>query len=87
LRDLNKILAAVPLPPKKRPRGRPTNKNLYDLVQRLANYWELTTGDQFTQNWLKGKPIPLATQFVYAVVHFVDPKSLGSLPNSDRKCR
>jgi hypothetical protein len=82
LRHLEKIAEAVPLAaPPKRPPNRPPRIDLRLLVGSLANYWLCATNTDFTQYWTnKGEPISLGAQFVYAVVEFIDPKSLPALP-------
>ena len=53
LRDLGRIRHAIPSPPKKRSKGRPsTTTDLQELVGRLATYWERATRRRFTQAWL-----------------------------------
>jgi len=74
---LRRILA-VPSP--KRSRGRPRNRDLHELVYSLANAWEKLTGDQFTQAWDCGVPYSPGAGFVHAVVEFVDPENLKSVP-------
>jgi hypothetical protein len=80
LRDLEKIAGAAPLAAPKRSPYRPPGVPLRLLVGSLANYWLCTTDSDFTQWWHKGEPESLGAQFVYAVVEFVDPKSLPALP-------
>ncbi len=80
LRDLDKIALAVPSPCR-RERRRPPKIALRLLVGHLANYWVCATGKRFTQDWENGEPLTSATEFVRAVVRFVDPKSLPALPN------
>jgi hypothetical protein len=84
LRDLDKIARAVPSPPT-RGRGRPPRKNLREMVERLADYWLSATGKQFSQHWHKGEPVNRATQFVHAVVNFIDSESLVALPKVTEK--
>jgi hypothetical protein len=81
LRDLDKIARAVPQPPAKPGPGKPSRTmDLHALVERLADYWERATGQRFTQHWLKGAPLTPATEFVHAVVRFIDAERLGALP-------
>jgi hypothetical protein len=55
LRDLRKIIAAVP-PAPRRGRGKPPKtKNLHALVDRLATFWEQETDEPFRQSWHKDK--------------------------------
>jgi hypothetical protein len=86
LRDLDDIARAVPPPPAKRPRGKPSKtKDLRVLVECLAKFWESATGQPFTQAWHKEssgqrKPTTNSAAFVEDVVKFVDLKRLGELP-------
>ncbi len=80
LGDLDKIARAVPEPPAKRGPGRPARKDLLALVAHLANYWERATGECITQLWSKDEPISSAAQFIHAVVLFIDPQGLRSVP-------
>lgn len=82
LRDLEKIRTAASkaASPSKRAPHRPARIDLRLLVGDLANYWLLTTGAEFTQDWQKGNPLTLSAQFVYAIVEFIDPKSRPALP-------
>ena len=80
LEGLRKIARSIN-PPAKRSRGRPSRYDLRMFVERLADYWEYATGLEFTQFWHDGVPQTDGTQFVYAVLEFVDPGSLPHLPN------
>jgi hypothetical protein len=81
LDDLHKLARGVPPPPAKRGKGKPAKANdLLAVVDVLAPYWERATGKRFTQDWHKGAPVTPATQFVHAVVCFIDPKRLPGLP-------
>jgi hypothetical protein len=83
---IDAIARSVPPPPAKRPRGPQPAKDLRALVDRLAEYWERTTGHQFKQDWHREssgglpKPETAATEFVYEVVKFIDASRLGALP-------
>lgn len=85
--DLRKIARRVPAPPAKRSPGRPvTSGGLYGAVKLLALYWEQLTGKRFTQYWHSDArrhnraPANNATQFVHAVIRFIAPERLRSLP-------
>jgi hypothetical protein len=81
LSDLHKIARRVPTSPARRGRGRPaTSGGLYAPVRMLARYWEKLTGEHFTQYWHKGDPANNATLFVHAVIGFIEPERLRSLP-------
>ena len=91
LRDLDDIARAVPPPPAKRRRGKPSKtKDLRVLVECLADFWERATGQPFTQAWYKEssgqrKPTTYSAAFVEDVVKFVDLKRLGELPKVTEK--
>jgi hypothetical protein len=91
LRDLDDIARAVPPPPAKRRRGKPSKtKDLRVLVECLADFWESATGRPFTQAWHKEssgqrKPTTYSAAFVEDVVKYVDLKRLGELPKVTEK--
>jgi hypothetical protein len=79
--DLRKLRAAVPQPPPKRDRGKPSKtKKLRLLVTNLAVFWDEEGGPPFTQDRHKGKPLTKAARFVDAIVGLVDPSMLQSVP-------
>lgn len=83
LRSLHKVADNLPPAPAKQ-RGRPKAHDLHQLVNSLADVWEVFTGQEFTQLWHKEKgkwkPISAAAQFAHAVISVVDPKRLPSVP-------
>ena len=81
MHDLREIARNVPASPPRRGRGRPPKSgDLYAVVDILAEYWERTTGEAFKQDWERGEPLTPATEFVHAVVAFLDPPRLEALP-------
>jgi hypothetical protein len=85
---LRKLRANLPPAPAKPSRGRPTARDLYQLIERLADCWELWTGKEFKRLWGKGKPFDAmrlgpatdAMHFICAVVKVIDKDRLGELP-------
>jgi len=72
---------AASLPPYKKKSGNPGNQDLYQLVHTLANDWIGITGHHFAQSSKDGASATnAATQFVYAVVDFVDPGARKAVP-------
>jgi hypothetical protein len=55
------------------------------FVERLAAYWEFATGLKFTQSWHNRVPQTSGTEFIYAVLEFIDPHSLRHLPKMTEK--
>ena len=82
LRELWLIRQSIPPSAKKRSRGKPSkSKNLYELVNCLANSWEKLTGRPFRQSWEKaeGRRVPASmggAAFVYDVVELIDRERL-----------
>lgn len=86
LDGLDDIARAVPAPPPKRGRGKPSKtRDLRALVECLVEHWEALTSHPFKQNWHKGSPLTTATMFVHDVVAFIDHERLGELPGVTKK--
>jgi len=86
LGDLDAIARALPPPPARRGKGRPSKtEDLFALADRLATYWEQMTGQPFKQAWHNGEPTTLAALFVFDVVKFIDPKLVVKLPKVTEK--
>jgi hypothetical protein len=81
--DLERLERAASRPwPYRVKEGRRPNHKLLFLVRELAEKWVIMTDKPFTQEWHRStnEPISLGAQFVEAVVHYLDPKSLPALP-------
>ena len=89
VRELDKIRLVALRAHVSVPRGRPKAKDLYDLVESLAEYWEEAADQPFTQDWHPEggipKPVSKGAIFVYDVTEYIDPKRLPELPNVTRK--
>lgn len=86
LDGLGDIARAVPAPPPKRGRGKPSKTgDLHAPVECLVEHWEALTSHPFKQNWHKGSPLTPATMFIHDVVAFIDPERLGELPGVTKK--
>lgn len=85
LRDLAKVIDALP-PITPRRRGKPSStQGLRLVVEILAAYWETETGTRFGQYWRNGKPANPATSFVFDILQFIAPDRLGQLPEVTEK--
>jgi hypothetical protein len=76
---LHKIADNLPAPAK-RSRGQPTARDLYQVVDWLADCWEDFAEKEFKRDWHEGKPATAAMAFVYAVVNVIDKARLNELP-------
>jgi hypothetical protein len=73
-----------------RSRGQPKQKDLYDLVSALAEYWEGDLDRRFTQRWHTDpktgrEPLSDAARFVADIVRLVDPTRRAELPQAMMK--
>jgi hypothetical protein len=68
------------LPQKRDRKQAPKSDDLKTMVGLLALYWKQMTGKRITQDWQDRIPLTSATQFVHAVVGFIDVEALNKLP-------